>query len=65
MDDEILSAELVHSDAAVLAEFQACYEEVAETPDNSPHDLQQAAKALISVLSRCVGNSEKCENSET
>jgi hypothetical protein len=50
-DEDILSAELVYSDAEVLAEFQEQCEAAAETP-LSTHDLQPAAKALISVLSR-------------
>jgi hypothetical protein len=50
-DQEILSAELVYSDAEVLAEFQERCEEAAETRSNSPRDLQQAAKAVVRVLS--------------
>lgn len=50
MDEEILSAELVYSDAEVLAEFQEqC--EAAETPSSMP-DFEPVAKALVSVLSR-------------
>jgi hypothetical protein len=51
IDEDVLSAELLYSDAEVLAEFQAQCEAAAESPSNL-HDLEQAAKALVRVLSR-------------
>jgi hypothetical protein len=51
MDKEILSAELVYSDAEVLAEFQEQCEAAAETP-SSTTDPQPIGQALIRVLSR-------------
>jgi hypothetical protein len=55
-DEEILSAELIYSDDEILAEFQERCEDAAESPSNL-HDLQQAAKALVRVLSRPHDNS--------
>jgi hypothetical protein len=51
-DQEVLSADVLYSDDEVFAEFRQRCEEAAETRSNSRHDLEQAAKVLISVLSR-------------
>jgi hypothetical protein len=51
MDDELLTSD-IYSDEEIYTEFQQCCEEARLYAGGSPAELQEAAKALVRILSR-------------